>query len=219
MARRLSLPDSASVARPGADGRLHAPSAVRNAEAICAALIDQAPASGRALEIASGTGEHAIRIAACLPALIWQPTDIDPERRQSIDAWAAGAGRTNLRPARDLDACTPGWGADWAGQDLVFTSNILHLIGTNEARTLIEEAAAALAAGGLLMIYGPFLRDEGFASAGDAAFHASLTAQDPEIGYKRAADVTRWMQERGLVVQPPKAMPANNLILSARKPL
>ncbi|TCM85768.1 DUF938 domain-containing protein [Rhodovulum steppense] len=218
MSRRLSLPDSASVAQPGADGRMHAPSAARNAAAICAVIAARAPQTGRALEIASGTGEHAVRIAAELPGLDWQPTEIDPARRGSIDAWAAHMGLANIRPAIALDACAPGWGGAHRGQDLIFASNILHLVSQTEAETLVREAGAALAPGGVLMIYGPFRRDEGFASAGDAAFHASLVAQDPAIGYKGVGEVADWMRAAGLYVEPPVEMPANNLTLIAARP-
>ncbi|TCP39897.1 DUF938 domain-containing protein [Rhodovulum marinum] len=218
MSRRLTLPDSASVATPGTDGRMHAPSAARNAEAICAVIAARGPATGRALEIASGTGEHAVRIAACQPQLAWQPSDIDPERRASIDAWASHSGLANIRPVIALDACTPGWATAHSGFDLIFASNILHLIGRAEAETLIREAAAALTPGGVLMIYGPFRRADGFASEGDAAFHASLTAQDPAIGYKSSDEVAEWMRTAGLAVEPPAEMPANNLTQIARKP-
>jgi len=176
------------------------------------------PAAGRALEIASGTGEHAVRIAASRPGLDWQPSDIDPERRASVDAWAAAAGVTNIRPAIALDACAPGWGALQGGYDLVFASNILHLVSRPAAETLIHEAARALVPGGVLMIYGPFRRTDGFASEGDAAFHAGLVAQDPALGYKSVDEVGAWMRAAGLVVEPAAPMPANNLTQIAGKP-
>jgi len=218
MSRRLDLPDSPSMARPATGGRMHAPCAACNAEAICAVIAARGPQAGRALEIASGTGEHAARIAAALPGLDWQPTEIAPARRASIDARAAHAGLANIRPAIALAACAPGWGAGQAGQDLIFASNILHLIGHAEAETLVREAGAALAPGGVLMIYGPFRRDDGFAGAGDAAFHASLVAQDPAIGYKSVAEVRGWMGATDLEVEAPVEMPANNLTLIAARP-
>jgi tRNA G46 methylase TrmB len=59
------------VAHDTGDGRLHAPSAARNAGAI-ADLLERAmkdrPASC-ALEIASGTGQHVVINAARLPHL------------------------------------------------------------------------------------------------------------------------------------------------------
>ena len=97
MPRRLTLPDSASVAVPDAAGRLFAPSAARNLGAICDLVAHHAPAQGNALELASGTGQHVVAFAQRLPGLCWQPSDIDPARRASVDAYAAAAGLDNLR--------------------------------------------------------------------------------------------------------------------------
>ena len=139
MPRRLNLPDSASVATPAGDGRLFAPSAARNAEAIATLVAAHAPETGRALELAAGTGEHAVVMAGRLPGLTWQPTDIDADRRRSIDAHAAIAELPNLQPAISLDATSPGWGNQHAGQDLIVLVNLLHLISEAEAKTLIAE--------------------------------------------------------------------------------
>jgi SAM-dependent methyltransferase len=216
MPRRLNLPDSASIAEGETGGKLFAPSAARNAEAITEALAAIAPATGPALEIASGTGQHVVGFARALPRLVWQPTEIDPVRRASIDLHVAEAALPNLRAAIALDATAPGWGAVHSGQALIVLVNLLHLISTGEARTLIAEAAQALGPGGRFALYGPFLRDGTATSEGDARFHASLVAQDPEIGYKDVADVTDWLRAAGLMPQAPRDMPANNLLLAAR---
>jgi SAM-dependent methyltransferase len=218
MSRRLNLPDSASVATPSGDGRLFAPSAARNAEAIATLVATHAPETGRALELAAGTGEHAVVMAGQLPGISWQPTDIDPDRRRSIDAHAAIAQLPNLQPAISLDATSPGWGAAHAGQDLILLVNLLHLISEAEARTLIAEVAQALAPGGLFILYGPFLRDGEATSEGDATFHASLTTQDPEIGYKDDWDVIEWLHQNFLDLVQVVEMPANNLGIVARRP-
>ncbi|WP_101068872.1 DUF938 domain-containing protein [Roseovarius salinarum] len=218
MSRRLNLPDSASVAKPGDDGRLHAPSAERNAGPLTALLRHHAPATGRALELASGTGQHAVAFARALPDLDWQPSEVDAERRASIDAWAARDGLPNLHPAIHLDATAPGWGAAHAGQALVLLVNLFHLIGEAEARTIVAEAAQALAPGGRFIVYGPFLRDGEATSDGDARFDASLRAQDPGIGYKDDFDVVDWVHEAGLVLVDVVEMPANNLSIVARRP-
>ena len=218
MSRRLNLPDTASVAHPSDDGRMFAPSAARNAADIAALVTDHAPATGRALEIASGTGEHAVVFARAMPWLDWQPTDIDAARRASVDAHAAVAGLPNLRAAIPLDATAPGWGAAHAGQDLIVLVNLLHLISEPEAQTLIAEVAQALAPGGRFVLYGPFLRDGETTSEGDAAFHASLRAQDPEIGYKNDWDVIDWLHANWLDLVQVVEMPANNLVFVARRP-
>ncbi len=219
MPKRLNLPDSASVATPDAEGRLFAPSAARNAEAIVALTRDIAgDLSGVALEIASGTGQHITALAAALPGLHWQPSDIDSDRRQSIDAYARSSNLPNLSPAIALDATCPGWGAEHGGKTLICLANLLHLISGKEARILISEAAQALAPGGRLMIYGPFMRDDELTSEGDAAFHASLVSQDPEIGYKSDFDVVEWGLSSWLDYQDMVEMPANNLAIIWRKP-
>jgi len=218
MPRRLTLPDSASTATPGEDGRLYAPSSERNAAPILTLLKHHGPTEGCALELAAGTGQHAAHFAAALPGLIWQPTEIDATRRASIDAWAKTVEAPNLRPAIELDATAPGWAAQHAGQDLILLVNLLHLISTPEAQTLISEAAQALAPGGRLILYGPFLRDGEATSDGDASFHASLTAQDPEIGYKDDFDVIDWLHAAWLELVDVVEMPANNLALIAKRP-
>lgn len=217
MSRRLNLPDTASVATPSEDGRMYAPSAARNAADIATLVADHAPKTGRALEIASGTGEHAVVFARAVPGLDWQPTDIDAARRASCDAHAARADLSNLRPAIPLDATTPGWGVAHAGQDLIVLVNLLHLISTPEAKTLIAEVAQALAPGGLFILYGPFLRDGQTTSEGDTAFHASLRAQDPEIGYKDDWDVIDWLHGNWLELVQVVEMPANNMAFVARR--
>ena len=218
MPRRLNLPDSASTATPGEDGRLFAPSAARNADAIVALVADNTPSTGKALELASGTGQHIVHLASAMPGLTWQPTEIDATRRASINGYLAEAALPNVTEAIDLDATSPGWGNQNAGQSLILLVNLLHLISTAEARTLISEAAQALAPGGTLIIYGPFMRDDELTSDGDRTFHASLQAQDPEIGYKSDFDVVDWGREAWLDFADMVEMPANNLAIIWRKP-
>jgi len=201
------------------DARLSAPAALRNRETITVELARLAPASGRALEIASGTGEHVIRFAAATPGLTWQPSDPDPARQASIAAWVADAGVSNVLPPIDLDAAKPGWAATAGPVELIFLANLLHLISGPKANCVLTEIAQALAPGGMALIYGPFLRDGAATSDGDAAFHESLRAQDPEIGYKDVIDVTATIVSAGLQHVETVRMPANNLLLAFERPL
>lgn len=205
---------SATVPVEGA--RLHAPSFERNVSPLCDLLLAEAPETGKALEIASGTGQHVVAFARNLPGLAWQPTDIEPERLASIDAWAADSGLTNIRPARALDATAPGWAGDHGGHDLVMLCNLLHLIAEEQAHTLIREAMQALAAGGRFILYGPFKRDGQLTSPGDAAFHAHIAGLDPALGYKNDTEVGRWLMGAGAAEVRRIEMPANNLAFVAR---
>lgn len=212
-----ALPPSASVATPVEGVKLFAPSAERNAQTLCDLLRANAPQSGRALEIASGTGQHIARFAAALPDLHWQPSDIDPARLKSIDAYVQDATCPNVAPAVLLNAAQPGWGTAHQGLSLIVLINLLHLILEPDARTILTEAAQALAPDGTLILYGPFARDGKLTSAGDARFDAELRGADPAIGYKDTRDIMLWLRAAGLNVKAPCDMPANNLAFIARK--
>ncbi len=211
----LRLPDSG--AEPLPDGRRVAPSAERNLASILEVLAQHAPAAGTALELASGTGQQSVAFAAAHPGLDWQPTDVNPANLSSISAWAALAARPNLRAPVILDAGRPGWANTHGGRALVIAVNLLHLIPEGAAKTVLAEAAVALSPGGVALFYGPFLRDGRPTSDGDAAFDASLRAQDPGIGYKDAGWVTACLAGAGLAVTT-RQMPANNLIFIAQRP-
>jgi SAM-dependent methyltransferase len=200
------------------DGRLHAPAAARNVDALCAALSSLAPASGNALEIASGTGQHVIRFAAALPGLIWHPSDPDPARRASITAWTQTASPANIASPIDLDVCTPGW-AKGQQYDFIFLANLLHLVPAKAAQTCLTEMAHALKPGGRAVVYGPFLRDGKTTSQGDAEFHARLQVENPGAGYKDLMWVYAIWASAGLIAAAPHDMPANNLLLVADKSL
>ena len=206
----LRLPDSG--ADISIDGRRHAPSAIRNQEAILEVLRREAPTEGALLEIASGSGQHAAAGAKAMPGLIWQPTDANPDNLTSINAWRAHDPLPNLRAGLVLDAAEAGWARLWPAQDVVLVINLLHLIPSDIAAAVLRECNRALRPKGKLVVYGPFLRDGKTTSDGDAAFDATLRAQDASIGYKDLAWVQAQFGAENLdfrVIQ----MPANNLML------
>jgi len=197
--------------------RRTAPAAERNLAPILQALQRYAPTSGRALEIASGSGQQIVQFAKAHPALLWQASDLDSENLASITAWAQFAPSENLLPPIVLDGAKPGWAQAHAGLSLILMVNVLHLVSTPAATTMLQECSTALAPNGRLLIYGPFLRDGSTTSPGDAQFDADLQARDPTIGYKDLHWVTAQMAANGLAVQS-EPMPANNLMLIALKP-
>ena len=211
-------PNTASVAIPGDNGKLHAPSAARNVAAIVDAISAFVPDEGTALEIASGTGQHVVRYAEAFPNIVWQPTDIDTDRLKSIAIWTLESNLSNILKPELLNATSDGWSPAWCGQNLVILSNLLHLISEHEAMNVITQSAKALASGGVSLIYGPFLRGADFASEGDQKFHESLQFKDSEIGYKSYQFVQNAQTDSGLIPLEPIPMPSSNLLLVARKP-
>ena len=217
MAHRKNLPATACVANVEADGRLNAPSAVRNAEPIVELVRKTVIKSGNALEIASGTGQHVVRLASALPHLNWQPSDVDEARIKSIRSWSNDRHLINLKPPCLLDATTEGWAAQHHGQDFILLVNLLHLISTKETKILVKEMSKALASNGLSIIYGPFMRSGKLISKNDMEFHHSLINTDPDLGYKNDVDMLSLFGEEGLVHLSTEKMPANNLAFILQK--
>ena len=214
---KRKTPEGANFAEANEGAKLFAPSAARNLAPIASELAQIAPPRGKALEIASGTGQHIVAHAKAHPNILWQPSEIDEDRIASIDAYVTQAALGNLAPAIELDATASGWGAT-KRYDLMLLSNLLHLISAPEAQNILTEAAQALSPKGRFMIYGPFMRSGVLTSEGDANFHASLRTQDPEIGYKDDGWLEATAQDAGLTLYRKTEMPANNLAFTFAKP-
>ncbi|MGF6673958.1 DUF938 domain-containing protein [Paraburkholderia tuberum] len=193
------------------DSRQHSPSVERNREPILAVLREALPASGRVLEIASGTGEHAICFAAALPGLDWQPSDADEEARESIAAWTAHAGLANVRAPLALDVHQSDWGVD--ALDAVVCINMIHISPWSAAQALFDGAGRRLVDGGVLYLYGPYRRGGAHTAPSNEAFDQWLKSRDPEWGVRDMEAVVALGDTAGLTCERVVAMPANNFSL------
>ena len=211
----LKLPDSGPMTEALQGGRLSAPSAERNADAIFERLAGYVPAQGMVLELASGTGQHIATFAKACPDVAWQPSDLSVERMTSVEAWRTHANLANLRAPVQFDA-SGAW-PDWPDLGLAYVVNLFHLISAKRTVAVIRGAAAALQAGGHFFIYGPFRSNGAFRSDGDAAFHASLSTQNAAIGYKDLEWMEAELAASGLSLAAVYEMPANNLAMVGRK--
>lgn len=194
------------------DARLSSPSVERNRDPILAALRPLLPPAGMVLEVASGSGEHIAHFAAAMPGLEFQPSDPSPEARASIDAWCGSL--PNVRPTLDLDAARPDWPPLRA--DAVLCVNMIHIAPWTAAQGLVEGAARVLPAGGLLALYGPFLRNGTHTAPSNAAFDADLRARNPAWGVRGLEEVAALTTAAGFGPPDIKAMPANNLLVAFR---
>lgn len=192
-----------------------APAAVRNRDPILSVLARVLPAQGLVLEIASGTGEHAVYCAAALSGLTWQPSDRDPQARRSIAAHRARAGLGNLLAPLALDAAAPAWPV--ARADAVVCVNMIHIAPWAACEGLVAGAARVLAPGGVLYLYGPFREGGAHTADSNAAFDASLRARDPAWGVRDREAVAALAAAHGLAFAERVAMPANNLSLVFRR--
>lgn len=193
----------------------HAPATARNREPILQVLRRVLPATGTVLEIASGSGEHAVYMARHLPGIRWQPSDIDPESRASIEAWRRSEGTDNLAPPLAVDARDGDWGIDHA--DAVVSINMIHISPWEATEGLVRGAARLLPTGGVLYLYGPFHVAGRPTAPSNLAFDASLRANDPAWGVRHADDVAGLAAGAGLELVEMVDMPANNFSLVFRK--
>ena len=203
---------------PGEGLRLikrHAPATERNRDYIAAVLQEALPDKGLVLEIASGSGEHAVHFARLFPGLDWQPSDADPDALRSIAAWAGEAGRANMRPPLAIDVCSPDWGLEHA--DAIMCINMVHISPWQATEGLMRGAGRLLPDGGLLYLYGPYFRPDVETAPSNLAFDEALRGRDPRWGLRQVEDVKHLALENGLIFERLIEMPANNISLLFRK--
>ena len=207
--------------------RLSSLAAERNRQPILEVLRRVLPPSGRALEIASGSGQHVSWFARHLPAWTWQPTEFAAASLPSIAAWSVldaddvaespGAGAAegplpNVLPPVQLDVCAPGWPV--AGRfDAITCANMIHASPPATLPGLMRGAGRHLAPGGLLVTYGPYILDDAPLVPSNVEFDAWLKSRDPSWGIRRLADAVAHARDAGLRLRERVAMPANNLML------
>ncbi|MDR9439218.1 MAG: DUF938 domain-containing protein [Halomonas sp.] len=191
------------------------PAVARNRQPILTVLQQVLPEAARVLEVASGSGEHAVHLAGAAPGWTWQPSDPAPRALASIAAWQEAAGLANLRQPRQLDVLADGWPAE--PFDAVVAINLLHISPWRVTEALMAGAGASLVPGGVLYLYGPFRREGRHTAPSNAAFDADLRARDPNWGIRDLEAVTAEAERCGLSLDQVVVMPANNLSVVFRQ--
>lgn len=198
------------------DGRrLHAEATLRNRDAILEALSTALPHEGLVLEIASGTGEHAIYFAPRLAPLTWQPSDPNAEMRASIATWRETAPSPGLRPPLALDVTDPAWPLERA--DALVAINLLHIAPWPVCPALMAGAARLLPPGGPLVLYGAYKVGGRHTAPSNAAFDDGLRARNPDWGVRDVEAVDAAARAHGLEPAEHRSMPNNNFFLVYRR--
>lgn len=191
------------------------PAAERNRPFILEVLEQHLPRDGTVLEIASGTGQHAVHFAPALAPRLWQPSDRDTEALASISAWRQARPSSNLAQPLLLDVLAQPWPVEGTGQTPAITAvvaiNMVHIAPWRCCEALLDGAARILSTGGVLYLYGPFLQQDQPTAPSNQAFDLDLKRRNPEWGIRDLEQVTQAAGERGLGRTAVVAMPANNL--------
>lgn len=186
----------------------HAPAAERNKTYIAEVLSQSLPEEGKVLEIASGTGQHAVYFAESFPHLTWQPSDPDPHALESISSWCEESDLPNLLSPLHIDATM----SDWVVGEMsaVICINMIHISPWESCIGLIEGASKYLTEGGLLYLYGPFQIDGVHTAPSNERFDESLRMRDSSWGVRDLTTVKKLAESHKFLCSAVVDMPANN---------
>ncbi len=205
--------------------RRDAPATHRNRDPILDVLSRWLTKPARVLELASGTGQHAVYFAKNLPHLSWQPSDGDPAALESIASWVQDEALQNVMVPVQIDASAPIWPIETEAQaaqetlrfDAVFNANMIHISPWRVAEGLMLGAGRVLSDDGLLFLYGPFKVSLKDTSPSNAAFDADLRRRNPEWGVRDMAAVEELALREGLRLVEVNDLPANNKLIVFRR--
>ena len=164
----------------------------------------------KVLELASGTGQHAVHFGRALPHLSWQTSELR-QNHDGIRMWLDEAGLPNVLPPVHIDANDDSWPV--SGFDAIFNANTVHILSWPEVEKFFAGIGRVLEAGGLLCLYGPFNYGGEFTSESNARFDLWLKARDPQSGVRNFEDLDALANAQGLRLLEDFEMPINNRTL------
>ena len=164
----------------------------------------------RVLEIASGTGQHAVYFGRELPHLTWQPTEL-AHNLAGIQAWLDEARLPNVLSPLAIDVGDASWPITKV--DAIFNANTVHIVSWPEVERMFANIGRVIAPGGYVCFYGPYNYDGKFTSESNARFDAWLKSRDPNSGVRDFEAVNQLAALHGLNLSRDIAMPSNNRML------
>jgi cyclopropane fatty-acyl-phospholipid synthase-like methyltransferase len=195
------------------DARQYSPSTARNRDVILLVLRRVLPPRAQVLEIASGTGEHAVHFAASMPEITWQPSDPDEAARASVAAWTETEGLSNVLAPLDIDVSAADWGVEDRVIDALVAINMTHISPWEATLGLMAGAGRLLREGGVLFTYGAYKHGGEHTAPSNETFDAWLKQLDPRFGVRDLEAVEEAARVNGLILRETIEMPANNLSL------
>ena len=189
----------------------YSPAADNNKSAILSVLTNYLSEGDHVFEIGSGSGQHAIHMAAALPQIKWQPSD----RANTLALLSANIreyGTPNVQQPIELDLEKPPLVLP-EGVQCVYAANVMHIVSEPLGATLIKLAGQSLLKDGYLVLYGPYRFGGEFTTESNKDFDGWLKDRDSASGVRDFEWVERLANESGLTLIKDHAMPANNQCL------
>lgn len=188
--------------------RYHAPAADRNSAPILEVLRQVLPAAAHVLELASGSGQHALYFSSRLPGVRWQPSDLSAEAIESIRSYRAEGDPERFLDPIQVDASAPPWGIQEL--DAISCINMIHISPWQASVGLFGGGATSLKPGGVVMTYGPYRFSGVFTAESNRAFDQDLKRRNPEWGVRDVDDLQHVAHRHGFSLESTHSLPANN---------
>ncbi len=168
----------------------------------------------RILEIASGTGQHAVYFSQAMPGLNWQPSDLK-SALPGIQSWVNESSLENLNQPLALDVSSTNWPQQTF--DAIFSANSLHIMSKQHVEDFFSNVSRVLDENGLITIYGPFNYHGQFTSESNQHFDGWLKSRNPDSGIKEFEWCNELAESAGFKLIEDHEMPQNNRILVWQK--
>lgn len=191
---------------------MYSPAADRNKDPICAVMKEFVPSGAKVLELASGTGQHALYLSEKLQVATWQPTDYQQKCLDSINAYLDGSDSEKLCKPAVLDVTAHDWGLD-RSFDFIYAANLIHISPWKVTESLFSKGRNHLQEKGSIVLYGPYFEEGVETARSNYEFDDSLRQSDPEWGIRKLEDVKKVAKANGFHFSDRWQMPANNLIV------
>ncbi|XP_069761827.1 methyltransferase-like 26 isoform X2 [Narcine bancroftii] len=183
-----------------------APAAGRNKEPILSVIRRHVKpaAAALALELASGSGQHAVHFAQALPNVVWQPSEVEPRSLESISAYIAVTRVKNVKQPLCID-CSQSW-ETWGGLqpntfDLILNINMIHITEMKCTKGLFKGAGQLLKPNALLITYGPYAINGTITPQSNIDFDLSLRQRNPTWGLRDLSILQKLAEENGMAFQ------------------
>lgn len=186
------------------------PAAERNKQPIGELLARVLPERGLLLEIASGTGQHAVHFVELLPGWTIQPSDADPQHLETLRRRVALLESPRLLAPVALDVMDE---PPALAPTAIYCANMLHIAPWSACQGLFRIASRLLPDDGLVVTYGPYSVGGEHTAQSNDSFDRSLRERNPEWGVRDVSAVEKVAGESGFVLVATHPMPANNLLL------
>jgi cyclopropane fatty-acyl-phospholipid synthase-like methyltransferase len=188
----------------------YAESCDHNQAQILEVLRDEFADRQQVLEIASGTGQHAVFLGRALAHLSWHTSELK-QNHAGIQMWLDEARLPNVHAPIELDVNSAAWPIQWV--DAIFNANTVHIVSWQGVENMFAGIGRALETGGIVCMYGAFNYKGSFTSESNARFDAWLRARDACSGVRDFEAVNCLAEAQGLRLLKDISMPGNNRTL------